>query len=229
MVRTLQFVVLAAATLSMVPASIEAGIFYSASKSSYLHYAGERLEYLTDVQPAFLNADNVTLTFADLPSATDGDVTIKVILRGDFDNANEYAKLSLDGYSLGTLLDDNANNDLFDHSQDLGWLRTGDTPAPRLGDVGLLNRYNQSTAVIPRAKWSELAADGKVDLYFDFTGADVQVVEDNAKSVFLAFAAAEITYAIVPEPSSLVIFAIGLSVLGFAAMLRNRQRPLSSR
>jgi len=103
--------------------------------------------------PTSAGGSGPLITFNNLatPTTIIGDAIITLNINGDFDYFSEYADVSLDGFSLGRVLDNNTANDPFNFANDQG---------------------NQSrsivtgSATIANADFASLILDGLLNLSF---------------------------------------------------------------
>ena len=65
-------------------------------------------------------ADPLDLSIAGADPAATGDATITLELRGDVNDLDEILVVTLEGLSLGTILNNNTGDDPFDHPTDVG-------------------------------------------------------------------------------------------------------------
>jgi len=139
---------------------------------------------------------NVTIPNIVTPTSSMSDATITLNVNGDFNSSYENAVVSLDTYGLGTILDNNSANDLFNFS----------------GDAG-----NQSTstvtgsATISKAIFNTLIADGFLNLFFNTTSSVNCCGTLNILSGSITFR--ESSPSQVPVPAAVWLFGTGLAGL----------------
>lgn len=145
-----------------------------------------------------------------LPSVN-SDATFTFSVRGDLDWRHEYVDVSIDGYSLGRVFDNNPNNDAFDFARDRGTQ---------------FRQLHTGTAVIEQSVFAGLVADGELDVLFDFS-----FFVNLFRVGSVSHLSGTITYdsavdnsptpAVVPLPASAALLAGGLFGLG---ALRRRKK-----
>lgn len=160
---------------------------------------------------------NISFTETVLPSEVIGDASFTFSVSGDLNWKREYVDVSIDGYSLGRVFDNNPANDDFDFAGDRG---------------NQHKRILTGTATIANSIFADLISDGALEILFDFSLAV------NHGTGFLGFgktvnglegaityeAAIDNTPVPVPLPATLGLMGVGL--LGFGA-LRRRNAPKS--
>ncbi|MEW6995422.1 PEP-CTERM sorting domain-containing protein [Colwelliaceae bacterium MEBiC 14330] len=170
-----------------------AGLFFVVSSILNITHAGL---ITLDQQSTSVNGGIISYTNLVAASTTISDATFTLDIAGDLDSSYENVAITVDGYSLGVVFDNNPNNDIFDFSGD--------------NYVGNHSNYITMTGVatIAQTDWANIIADGLVTIAFDLSSAV------NCCSDPHAFTSGNISYD-VPEPSTLAIFALGL--IGFGA------------
>ena len=158
---------------------------------------------LITLDPDSLTSPGGSVTYTGLisPTTTFSDAIFTLNIAGDFDNndSTESVLITVDGFSLGRIFDNNTVNDLFDFSND-----------DYIGSHS--NMVNMTgVAVIAQTDWATIIADGTVNITFDFSSGV------NCCTFPYAFTSGNITFdsVSVPEPSTLAIFALG--IMGLAA------------
>ncbi|NIZ61604.1 VPLPA-CTERM sorting domain-containing protein [Sedimentitalea sp. CY04] len=144
---------------------------------------------------ALISFDNLTA-----PTGIVGDATINFTVKGDLNSNYEYIDITLDGFSLGRVFDNNTGNDPFDFT----------------GDVGSYSTETGS-ATITNSDMAALIADGFLSLSFDFSSAVNCCGPVNLLQGTISYD----TIAPVPLPASgLLLFA---SLGGFAFLRRKKK------
>jgi len=125
------------------------------------------------------SANGATLSFLDVatPTGIIGDATISLTVSGDFNDVDENIAVSLDGFSLGRVLNANASDDVFNFEDDTALFATSTT----------------ATATIANADFANLIADGLLSLVLELS-TDVNFGTQTVSS-FISFEAA-------PDPST---------------------------
>jgi hypothetical protein len=162
---------------------------------------------IIELEPKATDVDGGSIIYSNLatPTVTATDAIFSLSIAGDFDNNNssESVLVTIDGYSLGRIFDNDVNNDVFDFVGD-----------DYIGDHGNM-LYMSGTATIEQSIWANIIADGLVNITFDLsTGV-------NCCSNPHAFTSGNIRFSEVAEPASM-----GLFLLGFAALASSRKRRL---
>jgi len=152
--------------------------------------------------PASASGSGPLITFNNLVTPTNivGDAIITLNVKGDFNSYFEYADVSLDGFSLGRIFDNNTANDPFNFNNDIG-------------------SYNAETgsATIANLDFAALIIDGFLNLSFD-TSSNVNCCGTvNHLSGTITFN----EVSAVPVPAALFLFAPAL--LGFFGLRRKSQ------
>lgn len=146
--------------------------------------------------PTSSTTPGATINFNGLtaPTSITGDATITFTVNGDLDWVGEYIDITLDGFSLGRVLDNNSANDAFDFA----------------GDIGNQSSSNLTgTATIANATMAGLIADGFLNLSFNFSSA-----VGCCGSVNLLQGSISYNTAVVPLPATGLLLIAGLGGLG---------------
>lgn len=93
-------------------------------------------------------ADPLNLSITGADPAASGDATVTLEIRGDVNDLDEILLVTVEGFSLGTILNNNLGDDLFDHPTDVGT------------DCGA-SYFAQAT--IPLSDLTSIVADGQID------------------------------------------------------------------
>ena len=135
------------------------------------------------------------------PTTILGDAILTFSVRDDLNSSGEYIDVSIEGFSLGRVFDNNSANDAFDFASDQG---------------KQYSSLHTGSATIANADFAPLIADGFLNLLFDFSGS---VHEFGSRTLYGSVSFNSI--APVPLPASL-----GLLGFGFAGMgaLRARRK-----
>jgi len=151
--------------------------------------------------PTSAGGSGPLITFDNLvtPSSIMGDATITLNVMGDFNSSYEYADVSLDGFSLGRIFDNNTANDAFDFTNDVG---------------NQSKSIVTSSAIIANSDFASLILDGFLNLSFDTSSAVNCCGSVNHLSGTIAFK----EVSAVPVPAALFMFAPAL--LGFFGLRR---------
>jgi len=164
---------------------------------------------LITLDPDSLTTAGGSITYTGLisPTTTFSDAIFTLNISGDLDNndSSESVLITVDGFSLGRIFDNNTVNDLFDFSND-----------DYIGHHN--NRVNMTgVAVIAQTDWATIIADGTVNITFNFSSG-----VDCCTSPY-ALTSGNITFdsVSVPEPSTLAIFALGM--IGLASRRFKKQ------
>jgi hypothetical protein len=151
--------------------------------------------------PTSAGGSGPLITFDNLvtPTSIIGDATITLNVKGDFDHSLEYADVSLDGFVLGRIFDNNTANDAFDFTNDVG-------------------NQSQSTvtgsAIIANSDFASLILDGLLNISFDTSDYVDCCGTVNILSGSITFN----EVSAVPVPAALFMFAPAL--LGFFGLRR---------
>lgn len=142
---------------------------------------------------------NISINNLVTPTATSGDATITLNLNGDFNSSSEYVDITIDGFSLGRIFDNNTANDAFDFA----------------GDIGNQSQSTLTgTATISQSIFAGLIADGFLNLFFDTSSGVNCCGTVNHLSGTIAFN----EVSAVPLPAALLMF--GPALLGFMGFRR---------
>lgn len=133
------------------------------------------------------------------PTTISGDATIFFSVQGDLNYYTEYVDISLDGFSLGRVFDNNTGNDPFN--------------VP--GDIGSYS-LKSASATIANADFAGLIADGLLNLSFDFSGGVNCCGTVRSLSGTISYEEA----APVPLPATAGLLGLGLA--GFGAIRRRK-------
>ncbi len=158
--------------------------------------------------PASASGSGPVINFNNLvtPTGIIGDATITLNINGDFDWSGEFADITLDGFSLGRVLDNNTTNDAFNFA----------------GDAG-----NQSastvtgSATIANSVFASLILDGLLNLSFDTSAAVNCCGTVNHLSGTITFN----EVSAVPIPAAAFMFAPAL--LGFMGLRRKAKNSVA--
>lgn len=169
----------------------------------------QAVPFSVDFGPAssFDNGADFSFDLA-VPTTILGDATLFLTLDGDFNTSDENATISLDGFSLGTVADNNPANDAFDFAND-------DNPDSNSGSG---NPFS-GTAIISNADIAALLADGILTVLIETPYA----VNASTTTVSGSFSF-ETGEAEVSEPGALGLLALGLLASGGILRRRNRRR-----
>lgn len=162
--------------------------------------------------PASSGANGPNIAFNNLvtPTTVTGDATFTFSLSGDLNGVSEYVDVSIDGFSLGRVFDNNTGNDAFDFANDAGTQHTS---------------VLTGTATIANSVFANLITDGALSILFDFSNAvDFGPFFGFGPSVNNL--SGSVTFAEGPAPVPLPATA-GLMGLGLASMVGLRRRKRS--
>ena len=142
------------------------------------------------------------ITFSGLPTSSAAGGTLSLEVFGDFNTSSlEWLAVTMDGVSLGRILDANVNNDNF-------------VGIP--GDIG--NQYISPTFAglsFTKTEFDNYLANGSLDLGFSF-GPHVSNLFPGTAEEYIT---ATIEFTAVPEPSTFAL-AAGLLAFGLIQMRR---------
>jgi len=174
-------------------------------------FAGAANAALIDLAPQSTSVNGGSITYTNLITPTDtfSDALFSLSIAGDFDNNNssESVFVSMEGFSLGRIFDNDTSNDLFNFAND-DYLGSHNNMITMTGE-----------AIIPQANWASIIADGFINITFDLSSGV------NCCTNPHAFTSGNIQFdniAAVPEPASLALLVLGLAGLGFS-----RKRKIS--
>lgn len=154
--------------------------------------------------PTSVPGRGTTITFEDLvvPTTIVGDATFTFTANGDLNNTSEFVLVDVDGFSLGTVFNEDPSDDVFDFA----------------GDEGLNAADQTGSATILNTDFAGLIADGLLTVSFDFSsgvdGIGIRLLEGE-----IEFTPG--TMSAVPLPASLPLVATVIAGLLF--MRRRRQ------
>lgn len=162
---------------------------------------------LFELQPQKFIGQFFTFTFSGVPTISDGGGgTLRIGARGDFSPGgqnDEYLDFSAEGVVTGTGV-------------------SFDTPGSvLLNDFSSNDKEFVHTVALTGANLDTLIGDGTVTVTVDF-GSGANIFDSNS------YASVELTYATVPESSSLAIFGIGAFVMGFVSIRRRRRAHMET-
>ncbi len=145
-------------------------------------------------QSTSVNAGVITYTNLVTPTSTFSDAIFTLNLAGDFDNndISESVAISIDGFSLGTVFDNNTGNDLFDFAND-DYLGSHSNMVTMTGE-----------AIIAQADWAAIIADGFINITFDLSSGVNCCTDPHA------FTSGDIGFNSVPEPAGIALMGLGL-------------------
>ncbi len=170
-----------------------------------LSLAGQAQAVSVNFGPSSSNVDGIDLVFnLGVPTTIVGDATLALTLDGDFNQSNENALITVDGFSLGTVLNDNTGDDDFDFAN-------GDDP----DGSSQAGNPDTGTATILNADIAPLIADGAVQIIVNtspFVGFSLTTVSGT-----LSYETG-----VVPEPSTVILFGTGLAGLVAWRMRKGR-------
>lgn len=175
-----------------------------------LLFAGSANAGLITLSSMNTSVDGGSIVYSNLvtPSTAFSDAIFTLRIAGDFDNndASESVTISIDGFSLGTIFDNNVGNDLFNFASD--------------DYVGSHSNYvfMTSTATISQANWASIIADGLITITFDLSSGV------NCCSDPHAFTSGSISFtSTAPKPVS-TTGSLALALLGLAGIAVRRKR-----
>jgi len=151
--------------------------------------------------PTSAGGSGPLITFDNLvtPTSIIGDAIITLNIKGDFNSVSEYADVSLDGFSLGRIFDNNTANDAFNFTFDVG------------------NQHQSimtGSAIIANSDFASLILDGLLNLSFNTSSA----VDYKGSVTHLSGTITFNEVSAVPVPAALFMFAPAL--LGFFGLRR---------
>ena len=171
--------------------------------------------------PTSDDSDGPTIAFNNLvtPTGIVGDATISVTLNGDLNLSSEFVDITLDGFSLGRVLNDDESDDPFNFPN-------GDDVAAGVNTTG--------TATIANVDFATLIVDGFLNLVFDFSDNVNCCGAVNHLSGFISFEEAnppiidgpidQVDVSAVPLPASALLLIGGLAGLGAAGRRKARKQ-----
>jgi len=170
--------------------------------------------------PAFGLSSGASLSFEiAVPTSTTEDWILTLTLAGDFQNASEFAAVTLDTLDLGTVLNNNPSDDLFSFSGS-----TTASGSDNYGGGGASNNYNArvtSSVRIAAAEFNAISADGAVVLTIASSGG-VNVNPNNTLNFPASYGAptasnfyAEGSFSAVPLPAGALLLVSAFGVTGF--------------
>lgn len=157
---------------------------------------------------------NVTFSETVIPSDVIGDATFMFSVRGDLDWSREFVDVSVDGFSLGRVFDNNSGNDAFDFARDRG------------------NQHRSTltgTATIANSVFAGLISDGALEILFNFSSPVNYGPGFFGSGPSVSSLSGEITYtaaidnAPAPVPLPATFGLMGLGLLGLGAVRRKKK------
>ena len=160
------------------------------------------------------SVDGGSITYSNLiaPSTTFSDAIFTLMIAGDFDNndASESVTISIDGFSLGTIFDNNVHNDLFNFASD-------DYVGSHSNMV-----FMTGQATISQATWASIIADGLISITFNLSSGV------NCCSDPHAFTSGSIAYTSTVANTVSATSSLALALLGVAGIALRRQRKATA-
>jgi hypothetical protein len=199
---------LVASTIGAIGTSVLL-LFAGSQSASAVTLSATESEFCSTQPQVCSSAGSFNLSVAT-PTSALSDATFDVSLFGDFDSSIEFFTISVEGFDLGSFLNNTPGDDLFDNAS--------------FNDTG--NQYSSTstaTAIIPQATLNSIIADG----FFTATFTTNNTYINNLSAG--EFAAYDVTFtegaAAVPEPLTILGSA---TALGFGALFK-RQRSKSKK
>ncbi|MQY43262.1 VPLPA-CTERM sorting domain-containing protein [Epibacterium sp. SM1969] len=136
-----------------------------------------------------------------------GNATFTFSVRGDLNWFGEYVDVSIDGFSLGRVFDNNPRNDAFDFYRDRATQQT---------------ELHTGSATIDQSVFANLVSDGELNILFDFSPlVDWNGAVRHLSGSITYDAGVDNSIAPVPLPASAALLIGGLFGLG---ALRRRKK-----
>ncbi|EBA15814.1 hypothetical protein RSK20926_14324 [Roseobacter sp. SK209-2-6] len=159
-----------------------------------------------DFGPTSSTTSGANISFDNLvtPTSIIGDATFTFSTRGDLDHVSEYVDVSIDGFSLGRVFDNNSSNDDFDFAGDSGTQSSS---------------THTGSATISNAVFASLISDGFLNLLFDYSAG-----VNCCGTVQLLSGSITFTSGVAPVPLPATAGMLGLGLFGLGAMRRRKQK-----